>query len=166
MTTENDSFPSNISQPPALELENSTSLTSKLAELTDKNVLFLHYINQGLSTVEAYSKAGYKGSNHAAYELRSYLKPYIVSMLQGEGYGTKEGLLLKLKKLQEMPLESNTLKVKEAIELLKLEAKFQPKELKEAKPTITPIVINITSSSNIATDNTNKTIDITPLTPL
>jgi hypothetical protein len=138
-------------------------VTEKTRELTDKNVLFLHHLKMGLSTVEAYEKAGYQGNSHAAYELRSYLKNEIAKMLNGEGFGTREGLLLKLKKLQDLPVVQTGLTVKEAVELLKLEAKLQPKEAREAKPNITPIVINVHAPASVQAVEGSKTVDVTPI---
>lgn len=117
--------------------------------LTDKNILFLHWLRQGKPTTEAYTMAGYQGTAHAAYELRSYLKNELASMLNGEGLGTREGVLLKLKKLQDLPLAQTMLSVKEALEILKLEAKLQPKNEREEKPKITPIIINIQGNATI-----------------
>lgn len=148
----------NTPQIDAIEPIATTETKIEERKLTDRNVLFLHYLKLGKGTVEAYEAAGYNGNAHSAYELRSYLKNEIAKMIAGEGFGTREGILLKLKKLQEIPVNQPVLSVKEALEILKLEAKMQPKENKESKPTITPIVINI----NPAVE-TRNVVEITPI---
>ena len=146
-------------QSPIVPIDTADTKVEKLERnLTDKNILFLHHIKNGKGTVDAYEAAGYKGNAHSAYELRSYLKAEISKMLDGEGIGSKEGMLLKLKKLQELPLNQTTISVKEATELLKFEARLQPKEVTETRRAITPIVININGSADV-----KAPVDITPI---
>lgn len=81
----------------------STELTKSNSSLTPKNRLFLELLADGKPVAVAYKEAGYKGSYHAAYELKSQLKSELVKVLEAKGF-SREGLAGEILKLNQLPL--------------------------------------------------------------
>lgn len=118
----------------------SSSLTPK-RELTVKNKLFLQGLLEGKPTFVAYTEAGYEGSKHAAYELRSSLKEDLIRALEAQGID-RAGLMLSLSQLMQLPLKENEISLKHKIDLLKLLAKTIPADQSANKPKITAFIVN------------------------
>lgn len=98
--------------------------------LTVKNRLFLEHLASGLSVVDAYKQAGYKGSYHAAYELKSQLKGELVKVLEAKGF-SREGLASEILKLNQMPLADiykGGINLNQKLSILKLLNSALPKE--------------------------------------
>lgn len=74
-----------------------------LLSLTARNRKFIALIFQGLSTVDAYRGAGYKGADHTAYELRVAMKPFIEQFCEANGLD-KAGLMVDLGRLSSLPV--------------------------------------------------------------
>lgn len=71
---------------------------------TPKQRLFVHLILQGKSTVEAHRLAGYKGSPHAAYELRSKLRAEIAAEAAARGVSA-DGVSADIAAMDELPVD-------------------------------------------------------------
>lgn len=125
--------------------------TSQARPLTEKNKRFLQHLADGRPTLEAYKLAGYKGEAHAAYELRSALKPHLASLLEAGGW-SREQLASEVRKLNELPLDPSIKNVnfKQKLDILRLMDKALPKEIPlKDKPKITPFVIGINNPQSV-----------------
>lgn len=112
------------------ELTSANKDNKKQITLTSKNKLFLDYLTDGYSVVDAYKKAGYNGTNHAAYELKSYLSQELGPMLEAKGF-TLEGLASDIEKLNRIPLHEsamNGVTLNQKINILRLKASCIPKQ--------------------------------------
>lgn len=108
----------------------SKELTSSNNGLTVKNRLFLEHLANGSAVVEAYKQAGYKGSYHAAYELKSQLKGELVKVLEAKGF-SREGLASEILKLNQLPLADvykQGINLNQKLSILKLLNSALPKE--------------------------------------
>jgi hypothetical protein len=123
-------------------------------ELTVKNRVFLNHLVEGKKTLEAYRLSGYKGNEHAAYQLRSDLKDELVKALEAQGID-RAGLMLGVEQLMRLPVKDVEISVKTKIDLLKLLAKMLPEVNSSVKPTITKFVIN----TQINTQEPSNVID-------
>lgn len=130
-------------------------------ELTAKNRLFLSLLAEGKKTLEAYKLAGYKGNDHAAYQLRSDLKEELIKTLQGQGID-RAGLMLDVRKLIALPSNAEVSGIIDAkIKLSALNLLFKMVESqtpsKEDKPRITAFIVN-----NGPSKQPSEVIDVTP----
>lgn len=124
---------------------------SDLEKLTPQNKLFLTYILDGKSTVEAYTLAGYEGDNHAAYTMRTRLNKALEVIAEAKGVD-KAGLLVKIGSLLEKPLvfrdqrgmehEVKGLTVNEHLKALSIQKDLILKGGQSGKSKITAIQIN------------------------
>lgn len=97
---------------------------AKALELTDRNRLFIHLILSGNSTVEAHKLAGYKGDDHAAYELRCKLGPAIAAEASARGV-SEEGLMADMASLDSLPVaHGGSVTVEQKLKLMGLKQKF------------------------------------------
>ena len=83
--------------------ENKAPATLALGQLTARNRKFIAFLFQGLSSVDAYKAAGYKGKDHAAYVLRCEMRPYLEQYCEANGLD-KAGLMVDLAKLGSLPV--------------------------------------------------------------
>lgn len=125
--------------------------------LTAKNRSFLQHLAAGKPTLEAYALAGYKGDNHAAYQLRSDLKEHLQLLLEQGGW-SREQIAVEANKLMALPLNPDVKNVnfKQKLDLLK----FMDKALSAGKgsnekPRITPIVIGINKPQQVTISDSN-----------
>lgn len=112
----------------------SRKLSNRSNQITPRNRVFLEYLSSGLSTFDAYRKAGYKGNYHAAYELKSQLKSALLMVLEAKGF-SREGLAAEILKLNQLPLNdmyASGINLDQKLKILKLLNASLPKE-KEAK---------------------------------
>lgn len=142
----------------ALSLNEEKGLEVKQRELTPKNRLFLQLLSEGMSTLQAYEKAGYKGSNHAAYQLRSDLKEELIKVLEGQGVD-RAGLMYSLKNLIQLPtIEEEIGKIQAKTKLQALNLLFKmveaSKPVAAERPKITAFIVNNGTPQRI--------IDVTP----
>lgn len=127
----------------------STSTPGNDRQLTPKNRLFLQLICDGKSTVDAYKQAGYKGDDHAAYEMRSYLGKELERVLAARGLD-RANLMSALKELIDLPIndvqKSMGVSVKQRLAILKEWAKILPNDTRDDRPKITPFILNLNAS--------------------
>lgn len=126
----------------------SKSLTTSNNGLTVKNRLFLEHLSNGLAVVEAYRQAGYKGSYHAAYELKSQLKGELVKILESKGF-SREGLAAEVLKLNQIPLADvykQGINLNQKLAILKLLNSALPKESEQKVGNLT--VLNFGKSQD------------------
>ena len=132
------------------QLPEARSKHDILRDLTPKNRLFLMLLMEGCKIPEAHRKAGYDGSEAAAYMLKHELKEEYEALLEVEGV-SRSGLMAQVKRLNELDLDDSKISVKEKINLLKLLERMLPKEERSVeKPKITPIIINISDKKEIS----------------
>jgi hypothetical protein len=108
----------------------SNELISSNSGLTVKNRLFLEHLADGKAVIEAYRQAGYKGSYHAAYELKSQLKGELVKVLEAKGF-SREGLAGEILKLNQLPLADvykQGINLNQKLSILKLLNSALPKQ--------------------------------------
>lgn len=116
-------------------------------ELTPKNRVFLQLLSEGVKTLEAYKQAGYKGNDHAAYQLRSDLKEELIKVLEGQGID-RAGLMQSLAELISLPIndvqKSMGVSVKQRLSMLQLLFKMTEatKPTHEDRPKITAFIVN------------------------
>ncbi len=111
-------------------------------KLTIKNRVFLEHLCQGMSTLESYRRAGYKGKESAAYELRSQLREHLILLLEGQGV-SRDGLMAEVARLSRIPLEETTsVSVRQKMDILRLLSRILPQP-KEARVKITPFIVNV-----------------------
>jgi hypothetical protein len=130
-------------------MENQSLATGNKAEisLTPKNRLFLEYLADGLTVVEAHKKAGYSGNKNAAYELKSQLQQAgaLTKVLEAKGY-SREGLATEILQLNQLPLMDvykNGVNINQKIQILKLFLQSLPKQIETSeKKEITAFIIN------------------------
>jgi len=133
------------------ELNDKALTLNKPRELTAKNRLFLQLLTQGNSTLTAYREAGYKGSDHSAYQLRSDLKEELIKVLEGQGID-RAGLMLTLKNLIDRPTieeVNGTILLKHKLTALNLLAKMVEAQtpVNSPRPQITAFIVNNRPSS-------------------
>lgn len=119
--------------------------------LTVKNKAFLQHLAAGRPTLEAYHLAGYKGNNHAAYQLRSDLKQQLALLLEQGGFN-REQLAVEINKLNELPLDPSIKNVnfKQKMDILRLMDKALPKPMQQGdRPKITPFVVAINKPEQV-----------------
>lgn len=119
--------------------------------LTAKNKAFLQHLAAGRPTLEAYHLAGYKGENHAAYQLRSDLKQHLAVLLESGGF-SREQLAVEVNRLNELPLDPTIKNVnfRQKMDILRLMEKALPKPMAGgSKPTITPFKLNFSSQPKL-----------------
>ena len=121
-------------------VEVNKDASKEVKQLTPKNRLFLMLLSEGKSTIEAYRAAGYKGEDHAAYELRSYLKEELLKILEGKGI-SREGLLMEYARMKDLPLNQDTINVREKMDILAKMSKLLPSADADSKPKITAFII-------------------------
>jgi hypothetical protein len=127
--------------------------------LTPKNRLFLQLLSEGKKTLEAYKQAGYKGNDHAAYQLRSDLKEELVKVLEGQGVD-RAGLMQGLKTLIDLPTkeeQEGTIPVKFKLHALNLLFKMveASKPVSNERPKITAFIVN----NGVAKEQPSSSID-------
>jgi hypothetical protein len=128
-------------------MDPNTSLTSQDVKLTPKNRLFLQFLSEGKSTLEAYKLSGYTGEDHAAYELKSKLSRDFEIYLTAKGM-SRGDLMLAVKDLIDVPITNRQYKtLKDHMKLLSMWMKMLPVEA-VSRPNITAFVINNPSGSN------------------
>jgi hypothetical protein len=108
--------------------------------ITRQAQCFLELLASGKKTQEAYELAGYKGEMTAAYQLRFKLKKELRTILRAQGL-SKDGVLIELKKILEVPMHTQSVSFGERLKLLKFLATLDPEQEKEDKPQITPFII-------------------------
>jgi hypothetical protein len=91
--------------------------------LTPKNALFVRLLLDGVSTVEAHKKAGYKGDPHAAYELRSKLRWYLRQEAANRGISA-DGIAVDLAALDSLPVLQPAVNVKEKLAIIAAKQKL------------------------------------------
>jgi hypothetical protein len=143
------------------EQVNKLAVNQVKREITPKNRLFLSLLTSGKSTLEAYKEAGYKGNDHAAYQLRSDLKEELIKVLEGQGID-RAGLMLSLKQLIDQPtLEEVNGKVLLKHKLAALNLLFKMVESqtpdKTDRPKITAFIVN----NKLSTNQPSEVIDVT-----
>jgi hypothetical protein len=114
---------------------------SKVRALTPRAKAFLQHIADGRPTLEAYKLAGYKGENHAAYQLRCELKQHLATLLEQGGF-SREQLAVEMNRLNTLPLDPaiKNVNFKQKMDVLRLMEKALPKSLTPSeKPNITPV---------------------------
>lgn len=129
-------------------------------ELTAKNRLFLQLLTEGKSTLQAYKEAGYKGNDHAAYQLRSDLKEELIKVLEGQGVD-RAGLMLSLRNLISLPsIEEQIGRVQAKTKLQALGLLFKMVEAAKPsageQPRITAFIVNGAKVQR------SEVIDVTP----
>lgn len=117
------------------------------SKLTPKNRVFLEYLSQGKTTLEAYKLSGYIGEDHAAYELKSKLSKDFEVYLTAKGM-SRGDLMLAVKDLIDLPVTNRNYKsLKDHMKLLGMWMKMLPADTTK-KPNITAFVINTHNASN------------------
>lgn len=127
---------------------------TELAEaLTDKNRAFIFHLVHGrsasgspLTVYEAYQKAGYEGTIHAAYQLKSRLEREIMAAEVNRG-ASKSDIFRQIADLMELPVTDSKgnaaagITVTNKIKLLQLAVKAH-ETVEPQAPKITAFVIN------------------------
>ena len=114
-------------------------------KLTTRARLFLELLSQGKDILVAYREAGYKGSSHAAYELKSSLRQDYAELLNAKGFGLESvsQQILELSKLPLRDIYKQGVNLQEKLKILTLHAKvlkdFQPE--KDTKKAITAFIV-------------------------
>lgn len=130
--------------------------------LTAKNKAFLQHLASGRPTLEAYNLAGYKGNNHAAYQLRSDLKQQLAVLLEQGGF-SREQLAVEVNRLNELPLDPSIKNVnfKQKLDVLRLMEKALPKPMAQGdRPKITPFIVAINKPLNVTLPPENKDAEV------
>jgi hypothetical protein len=96
--------------------------------LTPRNALFVRFLLDGQSTVDAYRKSGYKGNPHAAYELRSKLRGYLRQGAAVRGVSA-DGIALDLVALDALPLKQADVSVREKLAIIAAKQKLVEMEV-------------------------------------
>jgi|SRR6185436_1198472 len=119
-----------------------SSNTTSLAELTDKNWLFIKHFLETSDLQLAYNKAGYDGTTKSApYELFRRLKPYIEEIVNTE-LTSKLKFNKDLNKALSIPLvDKEHLTVSEWLRLRKFASSLVP-EMQENKQSLSVLVVN------------------------
>lgn len=123
----------------------------RVGSLGKRTQVFMELVIAGKATWEAYTLAGYKGTKQSAYVLRSKLKHYITERLLSEGV-SREGIGVELLKLNSLPVNAQTVTVKEKILILKMIDKITEKDVD--RPQITPFLVNIDSPKSVTIQET------------
>jgi hypothetical protein len=135
-------------------------------KLTKRNFKFIELLSQGLSVVEAYKAAGYKGTNdQQPYQLSHSLKHKISEYLQVKGFN-KENLAIQLDKLVSLPLrhDQTAVTIDQKIRMLRLFKDSLPESEKKEEPKFSRFTV-VNNYVKVDTDNQltrENTIDITP----
>jgi hypothetical protein len=119
-----------------------------LKDLSRKSLVFLELLVAGYDTLKAYEMAGFKGKDHAAYQLKSDLRHHLTQLLEAHGV-SRNDIKMEVLKLLKLPLSSSAAVVTfdEKLKLLK----FMDK-LTESEPqtkTFTPFDINVSGNVTI-----------------
>lgn len=136
----------------------------EIADLTPRNRVFLELLASGVDTLDAYKQAGYRGSPHAAYELKSSLKGPLAALLEAKGF-SHEGVASEILNLVKLPLHESQTKVniQQKIQILKLMLQALPKQEKEQKQ-LTNFIISQNSDGGLKIASSDV-IDVTPEQP-
>ena len=111
--------------------------------LTVKNKTFLNCLLKGMSTMQAYKSAGYKGDQSAAYDLRYRLKNQLNLLVEGKGLD-RAGILFEWSKLLDLPIDPNEtyVSVDQKVKILNGVSKLLPHPKEESsKPT--PFLVQV-----------------------
>lgn len=127
--------------------------------LTPKNRLFLQLLSEGKGTIQAYKEAGYKGDNHAAYQLRSDLKEELIKVLEGQGVD-RAGLMQSLQNLIALPCTEEIIgRVSAKTKLSALNLLFKMVEASKPAAGNTPKITAFIVNNNPSKDQHTQVID-------
>lgn len=124
-------------------MDNVPQLPEIKDKLTKRNFKFIELLSQGLSVVEAYKAAGYKGTNEQQpYQLSHSLKHKISEYLQIKGFN-KESLAIQLDKLISLPLRSDqtAVTIDQKIRMLRLFKDSLPESEKKEEPKLSRFTV-------------------------
>ena len=152
MTTNNNQTNTDLS------LSNSSNELST-PKLTTRARLFLELLSQGKDILLAYREAGYKGSSHAAYELKSSLKLDYAQLLNSKGFDI-ESLSQQILSLSQLPLSEiykQGVNLDQKLKILQLHAKvlkdFRPE--RDDKKQITAFIVSKSSDGQASVITAN-----------
>jgi len=117
-----------------------TKENKKEIQLTDKNFTMLKHIQAGRTVKDAYTLAGYEGSNpQAPYQLYSKLKKKLELVYDADNVDSLR-LKIEAKKILDMQVEDKPVKPEVKLKAIETLYKLQDKDKKESK-SISPFIV-------------------------
>lgn len=118
-----------------------------LKDLSRKSLVFLELLVAGYDTLKAYGMAGFKGKEHAAYQLKSDLRHHLTQLLEAHGV-SRNDIKTEVLKLLKLPMHTESVGFDQKLKLLKFMDTLTKAEPNEGK-NYTPFDINVSGNVTI-----------------
>lgn len=125
------------------EPKDLNNIPKKEIEITDQNIKFYRMIMSGISIIDAYKGAGYKGTSpDAPYALYSSLKKRLLALQEADSNINALQLRKQLGDILSLPLSSKEITIKDKLNAIKLTHDIVESSKQMDNPVITAFVLH------------------------